>query len=74
VQATLPRVRDTAGEGEDTREVLVMTFDHYTFMTDWPDSTGRSFQTKADRVVGEFWVSLPRNKLYFSVNQINGYS
>jgi hypothetical protein len=61
----------TVGEGEDAREVLVITFDHYTLMIDLPNPTKRTFQNKAHWVVGEFWVSLPCNKLYFSVNRIN---
>jgi hypothetical protein len=64
----------TVGEGEDAREVLVTTFDNYTLMIDLPDPTQRTFQNKARRVVGEFWVSLPCNKLYFSINRNNWIS
>jgi hypothetical protein len=39
----------TVGEGEDAREVLVTTFDHYTLMIDLPDLTQRTFQNKARR-------------------------
>jgi hypothetical protein len=53
------------GEGDARREVVVTSFDHYALMPDVQDPTGRVFQNKAVRVVSEFWVCLPINKLCF---------
>jgi hypothetical protein len=61
-QASLPGVR-VGWEGDAHREVLVTSFDHYALMPDVQDPTGRVFPNKAVRVVSEFWVCLPNNKL-----------
>lgn len=52
-------------------ERLATTFDHYALMADQEDRERRVFQNKAQRVVGEFWVSLPRNILHSSIHHIN---
>jgi hypothetical protein len=53
------------GEGDACREVLVTSFDHYALMLDFTDPTWRVFQNKTARVIAEFWVCLPINKLCF---------
>ena len=58
-------------EGDGAREKLVTAWEDYVSAPDQPDREGRNFGNKAARVVAEFWVSLSRNKLYFSIRIIN---
>ena len=53
------------------RDTVATTFDHYALKVDQPDRDLRVFQNKAQRVVGEFWVSLPRNTLHCSIHHFN---
>ena len=51
------------------REMVATTFDHYALKTDQPDRDGRVSQNKGQRVVGEFWVSIPRITLHCSIHR-----
>jgi len=53
----------------DGQEVAATSFDHYALKPDQADRDGRIFQNKGQRVVAEFWVSIPRITLHCSIHR-----
>jgi len=53
----------------DGQEVAATGFDHYALKPDQADRDGRIFQNKGQRVVAEFWVSIPRITLHCSIHR-----
>jgi hypothetical protein len=52
------------------REDLAETFDHDISVTDQDDRDDTNFNTKAERVVNELWVSLPCKKFLISIHRL----